>query len=424
MDAQKLRFRWFVAAMLFAGGAINYLDRAVLSITAPLISDSFGLTTEQLGWVFSAFFVGYMATSFLGGYAADRYGAKRVLALSMLCWSLFCGLTALATGFWTLFLLRVMFGVGEGPLNSTINKTVNNWFPPHERASALGFVVAGQPLGGALAGPIAGSLAATWGWQAPFIVVAIIGVLWTLAWVIAVSESPSTDGALPDMENGRSHEHDVESRQREVMPLGFYIRQPVILATAFAFFGFAYVAFFFLSWFPTYLTKEQGLSIAQMSWVNVVPWTCGFVGLIIGGLISDALYRRSGDALRSRKIVLVTGLAMAGCCVALAGVVSDLTAAIALMAVAIFVLYVTGNTYWAILQDVIPSARMGGVGGFIATVGTVAGIIGPALTGYIVERSGGFALAFVFAGAVAFVGAAIVALLAKPINEPAAPPRS
>ena len=413
-----MRIRWVVAILLFTGGMINYLDRAVLSVTAPLISAAFHLSTQQLGWIFSSFFIGYVAFSFIGGQAADRYGAKPVMSVSMIAWSIFCGLTALATGFWSFILLRILFGLGEGPFNSTLNKTVSNWFPPKERATAIGIAAAGQPLGGALAGPIAGYFAASYGWGAPFIVVAVIGLVWTAGWLLLITEKPASHRRITPQEISEITEPAIYAKaagEVEDRKLSYYLKQPSVLATAYAFFGFSYVIFFFLTWFPTYLMQTQGLSLKDMSVTNVIPWLMGFVGLIAGGFVSDALYRATARPLLSRKIVIVSGLTVAAVCVALAGLVEGRVAAVSLMTCAVLAVYFTGNAYWAILQDIIPSSRMGGVGGFVAMLATTSGIIGPAATGYLVQSTGAFTSAFILAGLVALSAALAVARLVKPL---------
>jgi ACS family hexuronate transporter-like MFS transporter len=141
------RLRWIPAWMLFGGGMI-----------------------------FSSFFAGYALFSFLGGYASDVFGPKRVFTVSMTVWSVFCGLTAAAVGFTSLFVVRVIFGFGEGPFSAAANKMVSNWFPRREIASAIGVANAGTPIGGALAGPVAGWIAHAYGWRASFIVLALIGL--------------------------------------------------------------------------------------------------------------------------------------------------------------------------------------------------------------------------------------------------------
>lgn len=132
--------------------------------------------------------------------------------------------------------------------------------------------------------------------------------------------------------------------------LGYYLKQPIILVTAFAFFCYNYILFFFLSWFPSYLVQQHHLDIKQMSLTTMIPWIVGFVGLALGGYISDKIFKLTGRLLLSRKIVLVVCLLMAAICVGLAGTVSSVVPAVLLMSVSIFFLYVTGAIYWAIIQ--------------------------------------------------------------------------
>lgn len=140
--------RTLVIIMLFLAGVINYLDRSALSVAAPFIQKDYGLTTGEMGMIFSSFFVGYAAFNFIGGWAADRYGAKTTLLLAMVLWSLFSGLTVLTVGFMSLVFIRILFGMGEGPLSVTTSKMVNNWYTPKQRARALGSSMSGTPLGG------------------------------------------------------------------------------------------------------------------------------------------------------------------------------------------------------------------------------------------------------------------------------------
>ena len=121
--------RWQLVFLLFLAGVVNYLDRSALSVAAPLVTQDLSLTPADLGLIFSSFFFGYAIFNFIGGWASDKLGGKRVFTLAMGVWSAFCALTAAATGFVSLLVIRVFFGVGEGPLSSTINKVVNNWFP-------------------------------------------------------------------------------------------------------------------------------------------------------------------------------------------------------------------------------------------------------------------------------------------------------
>ena len=404
--------RWFVVGLLFLAGVINYLDRAALSIAAPLIQKDLDFSHAQMGIVFSSFFIGYALFNFVGGVLSDKIGAKKVFGASMGIWSLFCGATALASSLVSLIVLRVLFGMGEGPFSSSNSKMVNNWFPRREVASAIGVISSGTPLGGALAGPVVGYMAIRFGWRWAFVAIMVLGLLWLVVWTLTTTEQPQQDKRVKPEElalivagqqQASSMEHAPEG---EKVGLKFYLKQPIILATAFAFFAYNYVLFFFLSWFPTYLTEAHHMSLHDMSIATVIPWVLGSIGLAAGGFITDTILRVTGKPLLARRIVLSVCLGVAAVCVGFAGRVESMEGAVALMSVSIFFLYVTGAVYWAVIQDTVRRENVGGVGGFVHLLANLAGVIGPAVTGFIVQAThGAYGSAFVLAGAVAVAGA-------------------
>jgi MFS transporter, ACS family, hexuronate transporter len=418
------RIRWFIVLMLFLAGAISYLDRAALSVAAPLIAKDLHLSPSELGIVFSAFFVGYSLFCFVGGYAADKFGAKRVLVASMSLWSVFCGLTAGVFGMVSLMVVRVIFGAGEGPYATCTNKMVSGWFEHKKQTTAVGYANAGQQFGGAIAGPVVGLLAVGIGWRVSFLVIALLGLVWVAVWALLVSDSPASSRWLSAKEAAEAQK-EIDSGAKVIeaaadnRSLGTWLRSPTILATAFAFFGYAYVLYFFLSWFPSYLTMERHLSIQSMSFVNVIPWACGAVGIALGGLTSDVLFRVTGKAVLSRKIVIVTSMLICAVCVAMAGRVSTLAVAVTLMAIAVFFMNLTLSAYWGIILDTVPKSRMGSVGGFMHLIANTAGIVAPAATGFLVQATSVFASAFLLSGGIALGGAVAVGCFVRAPREPA-----
>ena len=416
-----MKYRWFIVFMLFLACAISYLDRAALSVAAPLIAKDLHLDPAHLGIVFSAFFVGYSLFCFIGGYAADRFGAKRVLVVAIGLWSIFCGLTAVASSLAMLLVIRVIFGAGEGPLATCTNKIISGWFERKEQTTAVGFANSGLQLGAALAGPVVGLMAVHWGWRIPFILIGMLGVLWVLMWSIFSTDRPEGNrwvrGAMPP-----GSDAGAELAAREPVahtPLSFYLKSPTIWATSLAYFGYAYILYFFLSWFPSYLMMERHLSLASMSIVNVIPWILGFMGIALGGFISDRIFRLTGNALKSRKIVIVGGLLIAAVCVACAGTANSVGAAVTLMGITVFFMNLTLSVYWAIILDTVEPARMGGVGGFMHLLANTAGILAPILTGFLVQWTKVFTSAFVLSGGVALEGAVAVAVFVRaPRNIP------
>ncbi|WP_240164500.1 MFS transporter [Pantoea sp. Ap-967] len=397
--------------MLLLAMIINYIDRAALSIAMPFITQDFHLTPVEKGLIFSAFSVGYAAFNVIGGYLADRFGGRRVLIWSMGGWSVVCAATAAAFNFWYLIVARALFGAGEGPNSATANKVVNVWFPLKERASAAGINQAGGPIGGALAGPVIGFMALWLGWRVAFVVMGVLGLLWVIAWARLVTETPAQHPKVSPEElalinEGRS---DIPGANGEKASFGDVLRNRSVLLTGISLFCYNYILFFFMTWFPSYLVDAKGVSLQHMGIVNSLPWLVGAVGYLGGGILVDYIFRRTGKQTLSRKVVLVPSLLTAATCIGVTGLVDSVTVAVAVMTVAIGFLMLTAPAYWALIQDSVPSNQVGTASGFMHGLANLSGIVGPTITGYLIQQSGTYSTGFILAGALGIAGAMIVA---------------
>jgi MFS transporter, ACS family, hexuronate transporter len=420
---KKNNYRWTILTMLFLAMIINYVDRAALSIAMPFITQEYHLTPAEKGMIFSSFFFGYALFCFVGGYLADRFGPKRVLTWSMSFWSLLCGSTALAFNFWSLLIVRALFGVGEGPVSTTANKTVNSWFPIKERARAIGINQAGGPLGGALAGPLVGFLALWLGWRVAFVVIAAVGVLWAIAWFRLASSTPKEHPRVSAEELALIN----EGRETPVIAVADAPRTPVlqiilqrsVLVTGVSLFCYNYILYFFMTWFPSYLIEAKGIDLKAMSIVTALPWLVGAVGFICGGLLIDWVYKRTGKQLFSRKVVLVSCLLVAAVCIGLTGQVESVTSTVVVMTVAIGFLMLTAPAYWSLIQDAVPDHQVGTAGGFMHGLANLSGIVAPTVTGFIIQSTGTYGSGFGLAAGLGIVGALIVALFVgqKPARQ-------
>lgn len=414
-------YRHVVLTLLFCAAFINYVDRAALSIAAPYISEEFNLNPADLGLIFSSFFVGYALFNFVGGYLSDIYGPRKIFGGAMAAWSIFGGLTAAAFNFWSLYVVRVLFGLGEGPIGSGNNKTINNWFPAGERARAVGIATGGMSLGAALTGPIVGFMAISWGWRTPFFVLMALGLIWTYIWSRIFTDYPRENPRvspeeLTVIESGQTKPSPAAAK----LPLRYFLKQPTVIATAIAFFASNYILYFFLTWFPSYLVMAHNLSIKNMAIVSVIPWLVGFLGQVGGGFISDMVFKRTGNLMFARKVVIVGSLLASALGVGLSGMATTVTSVVALMSVSIFFQYLTTANFWAVIQDTVRGENVGGVGGFVHFLSNLSGIVGPAATGFLVQTTGNFTTAFLVAGGLAIVGLLAVAFFVKPIpDEPA-----
>ncbi len=406
--------RWRIASLLFFAGVLNYLDRMAISIASPAIKADLHLDTVQMGYVFSSFFAGYAVLNLVGGMAADRFGPNRVLSISLLAWSSFCGLTAAAGGLGSLLVTRVFFGAAEGPFGSTSAKVLNHWFPKRELLNAVAFVGSSTPLGAVAAGPLLGLLLTLCGWQGALIVVAGLGGCFTIAWIVftrGLAPSRETPEVLPQQSIAEpspvavAHETGNRSQTRTLL---FYARSPVVLANAAAYFAYTYALSLYLSWLPTFFVAKHHLDLRAAALGSSAPWILGFVGVWAGALLAGRIFRSTGRLLFSRTIVQAGGLLAAAAGTAFVGEIPSAWGAVGVASIALFALYLGGATFWAVVQDVVPGRVVGGVSGFTHLVANIGGILSPILTGAIVQRTESFSAAWLLAAAVSAVAALAV----------------
>ncbi|GAA3731800.1 MFS transporter [Streptomyces tremellae] len=418
--ARRFRLRW---AMLGAASVVlvlNYADRSALGVAGPTMMRELHISNSQFGVITAVFFVGYAPFCFIGGHFADRYGPRRVMAYAAGLWSVCVALTGVAAGFISLLVVRFGFGFGEGPQGAVTTKLASNWFPQREMGRAVGVAQAGTPLGGAIGTPVvAGLIAWTGDWRIPFVILGVLGGLVTLGWWVVVRDSPdfhplasARDSA--DIAAGRIAPAEGEAGNGEdggeAPAVRTLVRRPLVLAVAVAFFGYSWVLYTFLSWFPVYLTDEQGVDIKSIALAGAVPWIFGVVGYLSGGTLADRLAERTGEPRRARAVVIVAGLVVTAALLCSTSLVSSAWAAVALMSAVVFMLYLTGGQYFVIVTDTVPRSRVGSVTGFVHFVANLSGIFAPLLVGLLIDSTGSWNLTFGVSAAVALAGAATLAV--------------
>lgn len=396
------RYRFLIAFLLFIAGIINYMDRAALGVAAPFVKQDLNLSPSELGIIFSTFFFGYALFAFVGGQLADRYGPRSVYSWAAASWSVLCMLTGAVTGFAQMFVVRSLFGFAEGPMNSTTNRTLTTWFPREETARTIGFTFSGQTVGSAIAAPVVGLLAIQYGWRVAFVAIGAVSLLWVVAWRLLMTDRPRDNPRVgPEeialIERSRSVTHLAPSDHAR--SLKEYLFLPSTLSLGLGMFAVNYTVYIFLSWLPSYLTDALHMPVKEMALVASIPWACGFVGYVGGGIVADHLYKRMGDKLAARKITTIVPLAIAGVALIAVNAAPNAAVAVGLIALAVLMLTSSVQSCWATIHELVPEARVGGVSGFIHLLSNISGIIGPTATGFAVQYLGGYASAFVIAAA-------------------------
>lgn len=418
----RFRLRWVILAATAVVLVLNYADRAAFSVAGPHIIEELNLTETQFGLLASAFFFGYVPFAFIGGWLSDRYGPRSIMGIAIAWWSVFTALTGAGVNFAVMFVVRVLFGFGEGPQGSVGTKTMNNWFPQRQISTAMGLTQAATPLGGAIGTPVVVLLITVFDWRVAFVALGVLGLFCTIGWFAIVRDTPEEHpwARLEDVvdrhqrlaapiDTARNTDEDSD----DVPPMRHYFKNPLILATAVAFFGYAWVLYTFLTWFPVYLSDARGVAFKDLAISGSIPWVFGVIGLIAGGLVTDAIVRRNAKPIATRAWVIVVGLLVTAGGFVMTGVVASTTSAVMLMALVVFALYFTCAQYFAIVTDIVPGRRVGGVMGFVHSIANLAGILSPIVVGTIVERTDNWALTFGISAGICAVGALVLAVFSR-----------
>lgn len=404
---------------LFAGGLINYMDRAVIGLLGPAMRSDLGLTAGEFGIVMGAFSIGYTIFTLVGGWATDRFGAPRVLLATMLVWSLFAGLTGVVSSLAALIVVRFLFGIGEAPWLSAFNKVLVDRVPRERFSTFHSLCSSGQPLGGAIAGPLMGLVAAAYGWRAGFWAVGLIGFLWAALWVLLMIRRRDASPVATPSPSARREAPPAASR-------GEVMRNLTIWVCIFAMAGATYLMVFFFSWFPSYLSASFQLNERQLGLVSALPWLVGVAAYAGGGLLSDWLAVRLGSLTRARRLLIVTCLSCSGVLTMLVPFSHSLTGALVLMSAGMGLMYLTGSMYFAIGLGAAPASLVGFVSGIFLFCSNLSATVSPILSGYLIQWTGKYDASFVVAGSIAILAAlaALVAIRPRPDADAASQPGS
>lgn len=402
--AHRTRARLGILALLTAGTLINYLDRTVLSVAAPLLSKDLAIDAVTMGVVFSAFSWTYAAAQIPGGILLDRIGVRVTYFLSVTVWSAFTLLQGLATSAWSLIAFRLGLGLAEAPAFPSNSRVLGTWFPQAERASATGVYSIGQYFGLAFLSPALFWIAGAFGWRALLVIVGVAGILFGIAWYSLYrdpTESRANQAELDYIKAGGGFASSSRV-QFEWRHIAFLLRQRQIVGASIGQFASNSTLVFFLTWFPTYLATERQMGWIKVGFFTILPFIAACVGVMIGGLASDYLLRRSGSANLARKLPIIAGLLLASTIV-VANFVTQDALVITVMSLAFFGQGMC-NLGWTLLTDVAPKELMGLSGGVFNLCANLAGIVTPLVVGFVVATTGSFAWALVFIGAVALLG--------------------
>ncbi len=392
--------RYLLVVWLLVLSAVAYLDRTNISIAGIQIGREFGIDHTHLGWVFSAFLVGYAAFQIPGGVLARRFGPRRVLAFSVLWWGLFTALTALAPpgvrgAVLILVLVRFSLGAGEAIMYPAASQFVERWFPMDERGKANGIIFGGVGLGSALTPPLLTAIILRYGWRVSFWFCAAVGVLAGVAWLIAARDTPEEHGWVGAQElhliaSGRGDAPDQtppgESAGKAGTPWKRIFLSKEVVAITLSYFTYGYVAWIFFSWFYIYLAEVRGLNLKTSALYSMLPFIAMSLGSIGGGAASDWLVRH-WSARAGRCFLPALALASTAILLLLGSRAHDVQVASVVLALGAGALYLSQSCFFSVTAD-FAGAHTGVVSGLINMGGQVGGAVTASLTPLIAAHFG------------------------------------
>jgi ACS family D-galactonate transporter-like MFS transporter len=375
------RKRWGAVWLLFTAAMINFVDRGSLSVALPLIASELHFSAAVQGTLLSAFFWSYATMQIPMGWAVDRFDPKWVYACAFAFWSIACGLTGLAGTLAALVVVRLFLGIGESAYFSSSTKMVSQLFPPSERGFPTGLFECGTSFGLAAGTVLTAYLSQKFGWRTMFMIIGFSGLVWLIPWIRLVprrSEIPPVVSAAPDIPSASGKQWITVNRN--------------LLGVCIGFFCYNYRWYLLMTWLPTYLVKERGMSILGAGVLAALPYWVYASLQPVGGRLGDLLIRRGMDISKVRK-----GLVVFGCFCGLLILPVPLVPNVHLVFGLLLVSSLTGiavANMMVIQQTCAPPAEVGRWAGVMNCSGNLAGVAAPFVTGFLVERTGSYLVPF------------------------------
>lgn len=398
---------WLSLIMVLA-----YMDRSNFAVAAPILVKEFGINAGQLGIIFSLFTAGYTILNFPGGFIAERFGARLVLAGVIFLWSVMTIATAFAWSFVSIVIIRVVFGMCEGPMIPATTKCVNMWVTPKERGLASGLWMGAIPVGALVGNALSGTIVTAWGWQSVFYIFGILGFLVAyLTWRILRNrpeEHPRITKEEIDLIRTSIVKHEGTARIAESgSTVGQLMSNKWVWIISVLYMCNIMLFWANLSWLPSYFVMARGSSILKSGFVSAVPWIAGAFGALVMGWLSDHFGKIRGVWLAGALFVMAPF-------VAYATITDSLMVCLICFVIAIFLnVGVTGLMY-AVPMEVFPVADVAKTSGIMLGFGSISGVVSPSLVGFIVQYTHSFNAAYIVFAVLSVVGGLLsLALIAK-----------
>jgi ACS family hexuronate transporter-like MFS transporter len=405
-------YRWSVCALLFFATTINYIDRSVLGILAPLLQNEIGWNEVEYGYIVAAFTGAYAIGLFFVGRFVDTVGTKIGYAASMIVWSIAAAGHALVKTVFGFGVARFSLGLGESGNFPAAIKATAEWFPKKERAFATGLFNSGANAGAVVAPLVVPWITLTWGWREAFLFTGLIGIIWLAFW-LWLYEVPERHRRVTQAEKEYIRS-DPEGSTPEKVPWIALLRHRQAWAFVAAKFLTDPIWWFYVYWLPKFLNQRYGLDLAHLGLPLIVIYTMTSVGSIGGGWLSGALIRRGWSVDRARKSVMLAS-ALFIIPIVVASTVPEWWA-VGLIGLATAAHQAWSANLFTTVSDMFPRKAVGSVVGLGGTAGSIGGMVIATAVGLILQLTGSYLIVFVVAGSAYVIALAVFSLLVPRID--------
>lgn len=391
------QYRWRIVALLFFATTINYIDRQVLGLLKPIISDDISLSEVEYGYIVSAFQAAYAIGMLLAGRFIDKFGTRISYTIAISIWSLAGCLHAASTSFIHLVMARFMLGIGESANFPAAIKTITEWFPKKERAFATGLFNSGSNVGAIVAPIIVTYVTIKYGWHEAFIITGLFGFIWIIAWLLWYQIPSKAKGLSKEEYNYINQDNEDEDQDgKEKKPWWHLFKRRTTLGICLARFVCDWPWWFFLFWTPDFLTKTFNLELSSIQIPIIIIYIISDFGGIVGGYISSRLMRLGRSAAFARFAGLLT-CALLVLPVSLIPSIHNLWLVTAIISIACFAHQGWAANIYTVVSDNYPKSQVATMTSIAGVSGSIGGIIAASAVGFILEITQNYYVVFMTA---------------------------
>ena len=381
-----MKGRYWVAIGMFLLSLLLYIDRICISVAKDPIAGDLDLSDRAMGWILSAFALGYALFQVPGGMMADRFGPRKVLTGIVSFWSALTALTGIAWNFVSLLIMRFLFGAGEAGAFPNMSRAIFSWMPLRERGLVIGLNFSGSRLGAAFALPFVAWLITSFGWRMSFFILGVIGVIWALLWWISFRDTPESHARITDAEKAEiiAGRQEIPMTNKGGLKRDDLLRSTNMWSAIVQYFCSNFTFFFALTWLFPHLRSKYQLDAMEAGWYAVAPFIAGAIGNWVAGALVDIFYRRNRWNF-SRRFPAIVGFVLAAFGMIGSVYMETPLSAIIMLSIAIFGADMTLPPSWALCVD-IGKENSGTVSGTMNMAGNIGSFLTalafPYLTGW------------------------------------------